>query len=358
MFKKTFFNLSKLFSIAAMVVLLLTAFAPAVQAKSELASTCGATYVVQPGDWMSKIARYCGVSYSALVSANPQIANPSIIYAGQVLNIPSSGAPVPYLTITPTSGLAGTTITLKGTGFTPSSAVHYGVAQQGGYNPDVPAVNSDANGAFTATVAIPTSAQAGQHWQAYAYVEGKLAAVYSNLFLVTSSNSNGGNTCNYTIQRGDTLQKIAYKYNTTVQAILAVNPQIVNPNLVYPGQVIVIPSCTGTGGIPSPTPIPQPTGGPTYYVQAGDTLRIIANRFGTSVDAILAVNPQITNANLIYVGQAIKLPSGINSYAVQRGDTLNKISVWFGVPLQTLLNLNPQITNMNIIYVGQVIKLK
>jgi LysM repeat protein len=42
-------------------------------------------------------------------------------------------------------------------------------------------------------------------------------------------------------------------------------------------------------------------------VQRGDTLRIIANKFGTTVDALLALNPNIKNANLIYAGQVINV---------------------------------------------------
>ena len=47
---------------------------------------CGSTYVVQPGDWLSKIANRCGVSLSQLYAANPNVGY--YIYPGQVLNIP------------------------------------------------------------------------------------------------------------------------------------------------------------------------------------------------------------------------------------------------------------------------------
>src|SRR5512146_603090 len=57
-------------------------------------SSCGSTYTVQRGDYLTKIARTCGVSYSDLLKANPTITNPSRIYPGQVLNIPSSTIPV------------------------------------------------------------------------------------------------------------------------------------------------------------------------------------------------------------------------------------------------------------------------
>jgi len=76
------------------------------------------------------------------------------------------------------------------------------------------------------------------------------------------------------------------------------------------------------------------------------------------VDAILKVNPNITNANLIYVGQAISIPASPTTYVVQRGDTLRIIASKFGTTVEALLALNPKITNANIIYVGQVITVR
>ena len=104
----------------------------------------------------------------------------------------------------------------------------------------------------------------------------------------------------YVVQRGDTLSIIARRFGTTVSAILARNPQITNPDLIFPGQVITIP----TAGQPTP-PSPRPG---RYIVQPGDTLSIIARRFGTTVAAILSRNPQITNPDLIFPGQIIILP--------------------------------------------------
>ena len=61
---------------------------------------CGSTYVVQPGDWLAKIATRCGVTLAALYAANPWAAYYYYIYPGQVLAIPGgtapgSGTPVP-----------------------------------------------------------------------------------------------------------------------------------------------------------------------------------------------------------------------------------------------------------------------
>ncbi|AEF92975.1 Peptidoglycan-binding lysin domain protein [Desulfotomaculum nigrificans CO-1-SRB] len=55
-----------------------------------------------------------------------------------------------------------------------------------------------------------------------------------------------GTTFNYTIVQGDTLNKLAARFGTTVQDILNVNPQITNPNLINVGDVIKIP-CVAKG---------------------------------------------------------------------------------------------------------------
>ena len=47
---------------------------------------CSSRYVVQPGDWLAKIASHCGVTLSQLYAANPGVGY--YIYPGQVLNIP------------------------------------------------------------------------------------------------------------------------------------------------------------------------------------------------------------------------------------------------------------------------------
>ncbi|MFQ5381781.1 MAG: LysM peptidoglycan-binding domain-containing protein [Dehalococcoidia bacterium] len=59
---------------------------------------------------------------------------------------------------------------------------------------------------------------------------------------------------------------------------------------------------------PTVAPSPTPTVGPsTYVVEEGDSLSIIADRFGTTVEELLALN-DIEDQNLIFVGQEIKLP--------------------------------------------------
>jgi LysM repeat protein len=59
------------------------------------AGPCGNIYIVQPGDWLIKIAERCGVTLQALYNANPGVAWQPYIYPGQALNIPGGGYPPP-----------------------------------------------------------------------------------------------------------------------------------------------------------------------------------------------------------------------------------------------------------------------
>ena len=157
----------------------------------------------------------------------------------------------------------------------------------------------------------------------------------------------------YIVAKGDTLKGLATRFDTTLENLLAGNPEITNANVIYEGQWVKV----YVSQTPPPPPPPPPTG-QLYYVKRGDTLRNIASRLSTTVDELLKINPQITNPNLIYVGQAITIPAGAASYIVQKGDTLRIIANKFGTTVDNLLSLNPNIKNANLIYIGQVINVR
>jgi tyrosinase len=96
----------------------------------------------------------------------------------------------------------------------------------------------------------------------------------------------------YIVQQGDTLTAIATRFGVSLAALIAANPHITNPNRIFRGQIIAIPG-------------QSPAAGPAYVVQHGDTLNAIATRFGISLAALIAANPQITNPNRIFPGQII-----------------------------------------------------
>ena len=103
---------------------------------------------------------------------------------------------------------------------------------------------------------------------------------------------NAQNTGTYIVQRGDTLSAIADRYGTTYQHLAAING-IADPDLIYPGDVIVIDGVAFGSG-------------QTYTIQSGDTLSDIAGRFGTSVAHLAALNG-IENPDLIYAGDTIRI---------------------------------------------------
>lgn len=112
----------------------------------------------------------------------------------------------------------------------------------------------------------------------------------------------------YRVQWGDTLYRIAARFGTTMQAIAQAN-QISNPNLIYVGQELIIPTA-GEEPPPAPPPAPPPPGGgAVHVVRSGETLGQIARQYGTTVSAIAQLNG-ISNPNLIFVGQVLSIPGG------------------------------------------------
>ncbi len=116
----------------------------------------------------------------------------------------------------------------------------------------------------------------------------------------------GGCPNPYIVQRGEWFYSIARKCGVSARALIAANPTT-NPNYVYPGQVLRIPTDGGApppgGGVPSGG-VPS---GRTYVVRPGDTLFSIAIRFGVSYYALAAANG-LANPNFIYVGQVLRIP--------------------------------------------------
>ncbi|MFC0296750.1 C40 family peptidase [Geobacillus jurassicus] len=164
----------------------------------------------------------------------------------------------------------------------------------------------------------------------------------------------------YTVQKGDTLWGIARQSGTTVAALKQENG--LSSDLIFPGQVLRV----------NEQDEPNQTPSNTYTVEPGDTLSGIARKLGTTVDALLKLNPSIANPDFIRAGQTLQVAGGQGSsntynvkptaaavngqYIVQKGDTLSGIAKKFQTSVDRLLALNPQITNPNNIRIGQAIK--
>jgi LysM repeat protein len=118
---------------------------------------------------------------------------------------------------------------------------------------------------------------------------------------------------NYTIQRGDSLDSLAERFNLGPDGALLIynaNREVMEANggIIFVGQTIKIPA---PGSIlPTFTPIPSNLPPGTlieYSVLPGDTLAGIAARFNSLEEAIIAEN-KIENANALQVGQVLQIP--------------------------------------------------
>ena len=102
------------------------------------------------------------------------------------------------------------------------------------------------------------------------------------------------------IVAGDSFESIAIKYGVTVRELVTANPHLlkIGDSLTVP-VAVAIPT-EGTSGSSSTTPR-------THTVKSGDTLYVLAIKYGTTVAAIAAAN-NITNLNNISVGQVLVIP--------------------------------------------------
>ena len=115
----------------------------------------------------------------------------------------------------------------------------------------------------------------------------------------------------YTVQAGDTLWKIARKYNCSITEIVAANSdRIKNPNRIHAGWQLKIPQSGApiTGGTPDAVLSENKKSG-IYIVRQGDTLWKIAREYGCSVSEIISLNRElIRDPALIYSGWELKVP--------------------------------------------------
>jgi len=104
----------------------------------------------------------------------------------------------------------------------------------------------------------------------------------------------------YTVRRGDSLSKIARKYNVKQSELVALN-NLRSRHRIRAGQVLALPDKPGAR---APIARVEPPANGVYHVRRGDTISRIATRFGLTEASLVAMN-DLRNRHQIAVGQRL-----------------------------------------------------
>ena len=157
------------------------------------------------------------------------------------------------------------------------------------------------------------------------------------------------------VKRGETLSEIADRYGTSVNRLMEMNG-LRNANDLWAGSRIKVPGNVYSGG-----------GSGNYTVKAGETLSEIADRYGTSVDRLVQLNG-LRDANDLWAGSRIQVPGAsarpqvavnknAKTHQVQPGESLSSIADRYGVSMQRLIAING-ISNPNQVMAGSTLTLR
>ena len=105
-----------------------------------------------------------------------------------------------------------------------------------------------------------------------------------------------------TVEKGDSLSKIAKRYGTTVDALVRIN-DLCDANQIFVGQVVVLEDPEAEAGADADAAEDRAETA-IVTVQPGDSLSKIAKRHDTTVEELMALN-DIDDPNLLFVGQEL-----------------------------------------------------
>ncbi|TKH05081.1 LysM peptidoglycan-binding domain-containing protein [Peribacillus simplex] len=176
----------------------------------------------------------------------------------------------------------------------------------------------------------------------------------------TLNTKNIDKTEKYVVKLGDTLSKIAKRYNLSLNALLKLNTNISNSDRIYIGQSIRV-----SGQAPASSSTAKTNA--TYTVKSGDTLDRIARVTNMTVQQLKSKN-HLTGSR-IFPGQVLKVNTLTSTsdnnnnnknttdvYVVKLGDSLSTIAKRYNLSLSALLKINPNISNSDRIRIGQTIR--
>ena len=132
----------------------------------------------------------------------------------------------------------------------------------------------------------------------------------------------------YTVKKGDTLWDIAINNGTTVDQLMHDNN--LTSSLIFPGDKLTYNTTVNQ--------VAQAKQEGYYSVVLGDTLGKISSKFGVSVDELVKLN-NISNPNLIYVGEVLKIDAAAATKTQTTATTVAKASVTQTTSAQTVVKV-------------------
>lgn len=251
----------------------------------------GQLHTVARGDTLFLLAQRYHTTVAALRVANPQLTNPNVLVIGQQLcipgempSVPPSQAPLPEPPACPEGIIhvvaAGETL------FTIANRYGQSLTRVIAANPQLASPDVVVP---RQKICIPVSA-AG-----FPPVPPPPPACAGGTIV--------------TVRQGETMGGIARRFGVGLQAMIAANPQVSDPNLLAVGQQLCVPGRVTPPGPPVPPTPPACPEGTLYTVKPGDTIFALARRSGLEPQQIIRANPQLVNPNVLQPGEVLCLPA-------------------------------------------------
>ncbi|MFB9120611.1 LysM peptidoglycan-binding domain-containing protein [Bergeyella porcorum] len=273
------------------------------------------SHTVTKGDTLYNIAKKYGMSLEQLTKLNPKIKD-NKVNIGDVLIVNGKAAASSATPAETSSEIGYITLQPKQTIYGITKQYQITEAKLRALNP-----NLDGNMKIGNKIALPLS-NIQKYGDKNAVVEVAETPVATTVVATQAIDEN-----TYQIQPKDNYYQITKKFKITKEQLFALNPGLEQKGLQV-GDVIrikgdVAPPVSNTNSKPATATHSSNDEYATYTVKEGDTIFGIINRYGVSLDDLLALNPQLSNG--LKVGMVLKLKKLDAAYVKKSGDALNVV---------------------------------